>query len=276
VGTQFTIIKLAGSNGAFLWSQDSDPGTALSVAVDAHGNVIAGGSTNSTFTVTKLHGSDGSNFGPGSDAELSASPTTTTTPGGTVTGTWSGVTTPTATDWIGLYAVGTGNEAYLDWLYVGCTQTPTSEYPDGACQFELWNIPGPGLYELRLFAQDGFTLLAASNPFTVENSGAVSLSVSPTFVQPGSAVIAAWSSIPVATATDWLGLYVRNAPHTDYIEWLYVNCQTGPDEAHPTGSCAIVVPPGIAFGEYEVRLFAADSFAWLGTSNVFRIVPFGP
>ncbi len=159
VGSQFTVVKRSGTDGTELWRENSQTGSALAVLVDPHGDVVAGGgSASSGLTVLKLRGgSDGGDFV--SSAELSASPATTT-PGSLITGTWSGVTTPMLTDWLGLYAVGTGHEAYLDWKYVGCEQTPTSEFASGSCQFVVSSTLAPGQDQLRLFAQDGFTLLA--------------------------------------------------------------------------------------------------------------------
>jgi hypothetical protein len=36
--------------------------------------------------------------------------------------TWDGIARPRLTDWIGLYAEGTGSGAYLAWIYVSCSQ----------------------------------------------------------------------------------------------------------------------------------------------------------
>jgi hypothetical protein len=42
--------------------------------------------------------------------------------GGVVMVTWDGIARPRLTDWIGLYAEGTGSGAYLAWIYVSCSQ----------------------------------------------------------------------------------------------------------------------------------------------------------
>jgi hypothetical protein len=69
---------------------------------------------------------------------LSVSPMTTT-PGGTVTVTWSGIAAPTSTDWIGLYAVGTANTAELasGWIYVNCTESAGAARASGSCAFTV-------------------------------------------------------------------------------------------------------------------------------------------
>src|SRR5262249_16807646 len=52
-----------------------------------------------------------------SSAQISATPATLTA-GSTVTAAWSGIATPTATDWIGLYSAGAAPPAYIDWIDV--------------------------------------------------------------------------------------------------------------------------------------------------------------
>src|SRR5262249_24996819 len=72
--------------------------------------------------------------------------------GGSVTATWSGIPSPTTTDWIGLYVPGSADSAYLTWQYVSCSKGAAAPSPAGSCPF---TIPGglpAGAYELRLFA----------------------------------------------------------------------------------------------------------------------------
>ena len=98
---------------------------------------------------------------------LTVSPTSTVR-GGTVTVSFSNASTPTPTDWIGLYAQGTADTAYLSWFYdSSCTQTPGTAKASGSCQYTVpVNLPA-GTYEFRLFANDGFTRLTVSNALTV-------------------------------------------------------------------------------------------------------------
>ena len=88
---------------------------------------------------------------------LSASPTTVA-PGGTITATWSGIAAPTATDWIGLYTPGAANTSFIDWIYVSCSQTPGAARASGSCPFVVPSTVAPGTYQLRLLANDGFTV----------------------------------------------------------------------------------------------------------------------
>src|SRR2546425_11126871 len=87
--------------------------------------------------------------------------------GDTVTATWSGIAAPTPTDWIGLYAVGTADGAYLAWVYVSCSHTPAVAQASGSCALPIPGSVMPGTYELRLFAANGFAHLATGNSFRV-------------------------------------------------------------------------------------------------------------
>ncbi|MGI0013583.1 MAG: sialidase family protein, partial [Nitrososphaera sp.] len=71
---------------------------------------------------------------PVSDVALTASPASVPA-GGMVTGTWSNLLSATATDWIGVFADGAPDSAYLNWVYAGsCSQTPGSLPPaSGSC-----------------------------------------------------------------------------------------------------------------------------------------------
>jgi RHS repeat-associated protein len=96
-------------------------------------------------------------------------------PGGTETATWSGIPSPTGSDWLGLYTPGAANTSYHSW-----------RWGNGAASGSLpFTIPAgiaPGTYELRLLANGGYTALATSNTFTVGSttvSGTVTAGGSP-------------------------------------------------------------------------------------------------
>src|SRR5262245_216252 len=126
--------------------------------------------------------------------------------GDVVTATWSGIAAPTSTDWIGLYASGTGDGAYLAWLYVSCSKTPGASAASGSCTLQIPGGITPGTYELRLFAANGLTRLASSGTFTVTGSSPT-LGVTPASVSAGGSVLATWNGIATPTSTDWIGIY---------------------------------------------------------------------
>ncbi len=87
--------------------------------------------------------------------------------GQSITTKWSGIATPTTLDWVGIYAVGSNDFAYLDWAYTNGgnsgTVNVTLSHP---------TLVAGNSYEARLYANDGYTLIAKSPPFTlVANAG---------------------------------------------------------------------------------------------------------
>lgn len=196
-------------------------------------------------------------------------------PGGTVTASWSGIAAPSPTDWIGLFAQGAADTSYVTWMYVSCSQTPGAARAAGSCPFLIPAALAPGTYQLRLLANNGFTRLATSGTLTVAPSGP-QLSVSPGSVAAGGTVTATWSGIATPTPADWIGLYSPAAPDTSYLAWIYVSCSQTPGAARAAGSCAFVVPSGLAPGTYELRLLANNGFTRLATSGPLTVTPPGP
>jgi hypothetical protein len=82
------------------------------------------------------------------------------TRGGAVTGTWNGICAPTSKDWIGIYLPGAANTSYVAWRY-------TTGAASGSVQLTVPASTAPGTYELRLFANNGYTRLGTSNAFAV-------------------------------------------------------------------------------------------------------------
>ena len=89
----------------------------------------------------------------------------TVTRDGTVTVSWSGLVAPTAKDWFGLYQSTASDQAFLGWLYVNCTQVPSTPRTSGSCSITLPRLAA-GSYSLRLFSNDSYQRLASS-PLTV-------------------------------------------------------------------------------------------------------------
>ena len=110
---------------------------------------------------------------------LSVSPTTVTA-GSTVSASWSGISSPSSTDWIGLYTPGAPNSALIDWIYVSCSKTPGSARASSSCPFVLPSSLAPGTHELRLLANNGDTLLATSSALTAQTATMSILSSSQT------------------------------------------------------------------------------------------------
>ncbi len=91
----------------------------------------------------------------------------TVAPGGTISVSFSGVSSPTTTDWIGVFRVGAGEYDYLSYAY-----TSSGTQYAGSTALSLGSIPitfptTPGTYELRLNRANGFTRVATSTAVIV-------------------------------------------------------------------------------------------------------------
>jgi hypothetical protein len=212
--------------------------------------------TSNTFTVTVAA------------LSLTASPVTVGS-GETVSVQWARIASPTPRDWIGLFAPGAADTAFVAWTYVSCSKTPGTAVASGTCGFTIPSNRSPGTYELRLFANDSLVRLVTSNTLTVTTS----LSVSPATVAAGGAVTVQWAGIASPTPTDWIGLYQSGAADRAYLAWMYVSCSSTAGLAAAAGSCAFTTPAALAPGTYELRLFANDGFTRLRISNGFTVTP---
>ena len=167
--------------------------------------------------------------------------------------TWAGVATPTARDWIGLYASATaGDASYLAWRYTTGTAAGTVPFAIPA------DVPAGTAYELRLFANDSYARLATAPSFAVTRA---SIGSSASVANPGSTVTASWSGVANPSAKDWIGLYATSgAAESSFVAWRYT---TGT----ASGTVPFVIPAGAAPGStYELRLFTNDSYSRIGTS----------
>jgi len=215
------------------------------------------------FTYTRIGKSNPLTVTAPPQANLSASPSSVVQ-GGIVTATWSGITAPTATDWIGLYVPGTPDHytGNLAWRY-------TTGAASGNVPFTIPATIAPGTYELRLYTNFTYTRIGTSNTFTVTAPAPppqASLSVNPTSVTAGGTVTATWSGITAPTATDWIGLYVPGTPdhYTGNLAWRYT---TGA----ANGNVPFTIPATIAPGIYELRLYTNFTYTRIGTSNPFVV-----
>src|SRR5574337_893553 len=85
------------------------------------------------------------------------------------------------TDWVGMYRADQSNLQYVDWFYLnGSKSAPVSGLTSGTVMFTA--PPGGGVYNFRFFVNDGFTLVATSNPVSV-------LAPTPTPVPPPTPIV---------------------------------------------------------------------------------------
>ena len=90
---------------------------------------------------------------------LTVSPTSVA-PGGPVTVTWAGISTPTSSDWLALVPIAAADSGYVAWVYTNGSAGDSQPFVLPS------NLP-PGKYDLRLFAHNSWQRLALSNIVTV-------------------------------------------------------------------------------------------------------------
>jgi hypothetical protein len=216
---------------------------------------------------------------PAGPTTLSVTPSTVNA-GTNVTATWSGIASPTAGDWIGLYVPGAGDGALIgsNWIYVSCSQVKGgSGVAGGSCSFQIPASINPGMYELRAFANNSLMRLAVSGTFTVQAAMAAppaTLTATPSTVAAGASVTVTWSDIASPMPGDWIGLYVPGASDSALIAntWIYVSCsQVTESGAVASGSCSFQIPASLNPGMYELRLFANNSLVRLAKSDAFTV-----
>ncbi len=76
-----------------------------------------------------------------------------------------------ATDWIALSFANAPESSYVAWMYLnGSTAAPAAGLASATLSLTLPS--SPGIYEVRLFASDGYTRLATSSPISASSSPA--------------------------------------------------------------------------------------------------------
>jgi subtilisin family serine protease len=165
-----------------------------------------------------------------------------------------------ASDWLGLAPAGAPNTTYLQWVYAN--YLPVS----GGARVWSVTVTAPGSYEVRLFANSGYTRIATSPPFTVTTIGPTpSIAVTPASGRPGpfTVTLTNWAG----GASDWLGLAPAGAPNTTYLQWVYAN------HLPVSGGARVWSVTVTAPGSYEVRLFANNGYTRTATSPPFTVTP---
>ena len=181
--------------------------------------------------------------------------------GGVITATWH-LASPTATDWIGLYASsGDADTSYLALRYTTGTATGTVPFtiPVGT--------PAGTTYQLRLFRNNTYTRLATSGTFSVTAAMPPSIFVTQATIPRGGILSISWTGVQGPTPTDWIGIY-QNSSAGDgaYLGIVYTLGSSS------FGIAEMTVPVNAPAGStYELRLFSANGYTRLATSSPFTV-----
>jgi len=183
---------------------------------------------------------------------LSASPASVSV-GANITVSWTAGSDRTATDWIGLFKVGTADTSYIWWQYTNATASGS------------FNVTAPavvGEYEFRYFKQNGYLKLATSNTITVGSTSSFTVTASPSTVAIGATITVGWTAPAGRGPTDWIGIYKGGTADGYFLGYKYTGGSV-------TGSMTFTAPSSA--GQYEFRYFIDNGFVKKATSNTVTV-----
>ena len=152
-------------------------------------------------------------------------------------------------DWVGAYRIGSPDVAALTWAYLNGLQIPpASAIWDGTVP--LWAPAEPGTYEVRLFADNGYTKVATSNVFTVTPSP--TLTVNDVSITEGNA------GSPTAAFT--VTLSPANAAHTVAVAYATANGTATAGADYGASSGTLTFAPGVTSRTISVPILSDTTF----------------
>ncbi len=151
-------------------------------------------------------------------------------------------------DWLALARVGSAPSSYEHFEYVGDGVTDRS-----------WtvNLTQAGDYEFRLFENDAYTQIAASEAISVTNANQPTLTPSTTSTEPGSPATVTLANAP-GGGGDWLALAAVGSSPGEYLTYTYV----GSGVTDRTWTVDMPLEPGA----YEFRLFLNNGYTQAAVS----------
>jgi uncharacterized protein (TIGR03437 family) len=180
-----------------------------------------------------------------------------------------------ATDWIGLYSVGSSDTSYVDWRYLSGTTAPPATGLSAATL--TWPLPvTAGDYELRLFDGNSAQRIATSAVVTVIPS-TTQLTING-IAPPATATVILGTVVSVGitngpgNATDWVALAPADASDATYVDWRYLNGATTPPAAGVSSATIAFQTPATP-GAYEVRFYVNNANQRLTTSGPLVVTP---
>ena len=165
---------------------------------------------------------------------------------------WTAPNGNSSTDWIAMYRVGDPDSAYSWYAYTGGATSGSIRLPADRA----------GAFEFRYFSNNTFSKKATSNTLTVTAPAGITLTASPTAVNPLAEVTVSFTAPAGRPTTDWIGLYRLGADNREYLWYRYANGATA-------GSFVLSAP--MEAGEYEFRYLANNGWMDLVRSNTFRV-----
>jgi Glycosyl hydrolase catalytic core len=202
-----------------------------------------------------------------SAATLSVSPALVS-PGGWVTVSWNGVSSPTSTDWVDLLPAASSTSTPAGrWFYDdSCSRVNgSSAQSSGSCDITIPAGDLAGSFVFKLFAGGAYTLVATSNTLTVGTNTAPTLSVSNgtiTWTGQGSGV----SDYKGATSNVPRGRPGRTTTYTDLGS-------SASSWAPPTPACGVTDYYGVATEGASGEQWSTNEVAISGSASCGNTPP---
>ncbi|HXV59962.1 MAG TPA: Calx-beta domain-containing protein, partial [Vicinamibacteria bacterium] len=164
------------------------------------------------------------------------------------------------TDWVALAKVGSPLSSYSDWQYLSGTRSvPATGLTSAVLTFVMPRTLGD--YEFRFFANNSYTLLAASPVVSLRPP---TLTLSTTSVEPGGSVQVSVAEGP-GYRGDWVSLSLVGSASTSYVDWKYLSGTRSMPATGVTSAVLTFVMPQTP-GTYEFRFFANNGYTLLAKS----------
>lgn len=164
-------------------------------------------------------------------------------------------------DWVGLYAVGDGDQRYKVW------KSLPSDITSGTVTFTAT----VGTYEVRLFDSGAYTRVASSPQITVssetapppENESGYELELNETELMVGETVTVSWTAPSSDNLqNDWIGVYFSTASNGSYKAYRYTDEKTSGSFSYTPNSP----------GTYEFRYLKNNGYTSVGKSPTFVVL----
>ena len=169
-------------------------------------------------------------------------------------------------DWIGVYKPNTDHFDFYTYAYL---------YGEKNGTIELYMPEEPGEYQLRLFEDDSYTMIAESETFEVITSTQdetdtptdttiynTTLEIDTDAVFPEELITVSYFNAP-GYETDWIGIYEVDDTDGYIIDWLYT-------DGSENGSIDFYAP--YEPGNYVFRFFPNDTFDIVAESDPFAVL----
>jgi subtilisin family serine protease len=176
-------------------------------------------------------------------------------------------------DWVMMVPVGSPPQTWGPYMYLSGSKTrPASGLASASFDFTAPSAGGD--YELRFYANDGWTLLATSAVVTV-SSAQPALRINgvsgPVTVRVGSTINVNVSNGP-GHISDWVMMVPAGAAPQTWGTYMYLSgTKTRPAAGMTSATIAFTAPASA--GNYEFRFYQNDGWTLLATSATVTVTP---